>query len=100
MPQLDLYGRLDRVAIHWDYSIDPTKPEEPAMLYCFVSGNRDLAVEHGLSFVPLNVVHEAVADVLASTWDAYLFGEPDDVRQTFGRTMTKWRREAATRPAV
>lgn len=99
MPQLDLYGECRRTAIHWSYSIDPLQPTDRPMFYVSVTGHGQLAVEHGLVMPPLNVVHEEVSDLLQVTWDAYLFGEPDDVRKATGSSHKRWLGLAAEWPA-
>lgn len=100
MPQLDLLTESARSAINWRYSIDPLKPEERPMMYVSVEGPKQLAVEHGLVMPPLNVLHEEVAVILATTWDAYLFGEPGQVREAVATAHRHWLRESGQRRPV
>lgn len=98
MPQLDLYGGSNRSTISWSYSINPLRPHDPAMFYVTISGGRGAAIEYGLMMCPLNVIHEGISKALIGSWEAYLFGEVDDVRKVIGKT-SKWAKiESLRRP--
>lgn len=100
MPQLDLLRGPTRTAISWHYSIDPLKPEGEPMFSVMVHGPRSLTVEYGLWHPPLNVIHEAVTEMLVGSWEAYLFGEPDDVRKAIGAAKRKWGKQSAARRSL
>lgn len=100
MPQQQLFGQDRRTQVVWTYSQDALQPTEPPFLYCAISGPRQAAVEHGLTFCPLNVVHEMVTDLLVVSWEAYLFGEPGDVRQAIGSVSRTWKAESKGRRSV
>lgn len=97
MPQQDMFAASARTIITWTYSTDPLKPHDPSMFYVVVNSARNQSVEHGLCMPPTNVIHEEVAALLRATWDAYLFGEPGDVRKAVNHVHPTWSHEAVER---
>jgi hypothetical protein len=59
---------------------------------------KNRTIEHGLTSVPNNVVHEMVDDLMSQTWMAYLFGEPGDLRKVINARRPFWMEESSHRP--
>lgn len=98
MPQLDLLGAPSNYGLRSEYWFDPLHPDSFGSLSIEVLNDKHLPSDVLYSLIPDSVLHEAVEDLLTQTWQAYLFGEPGDVRAVFRTRMRQWRAEASHRP--
>lgn len=100
MPQLNMFGSYDPTTITWTYSTNPLKPLAPSSLTMTAANAHCIIVESGFVRVNANVAYEEVASILSGTWDAYCFGEPDDMRQRMGDVHKVWKVESKRRPSL
>lgn len=98
MPQREFWTAQVPTGVRWSYDVDPRRPEDTPTLLCNVIDQARGSMDSMSIRVPYNVLHEAVADVLVATWEAYLFGEVGDMSQTMQARAKVWRREASSRP--
>lgn len=90
MPQLDLFGLAVPNRIVWDYGIDPLHPLKAGALQITVTGARDRLFDCKRFRIPNNVVHEMVDDILTSSWQGYLFGDPHDAVMYASEANARW----------
>ena len=97
MPQRQFWTNQHPMSVRWEYRIDLKEPMSSPLFVVQVKDQSDKNMDSGQVSIPCNVVHEEMADLLVSSWEAYLFGELGDVRQTVRTVGTKWKAEARQR---
>lgn len=98
MPQREFWTTQHAVGFNFTYRVDPKDPEADALCYFTVKDQEGAVMEQITARVPLNVLHECVADMMRAGWEAYLFGERGHLRSAVAAVLKAWRREAGTRP--
>lgn len=98
MPQREFWTKQHPCEVLWRYQVDLARPEDVPTLYVAIRDQSGHAMAAAGGRVPHNVLHEAVASALVESWETYLFGEPQQLEDTFSSCMKRWRSEASKRP--
>lgn len=97
MPQREFWTQRHPIRVRWTYDIDPLRPEGSATLLVEVIDQAGEAMERRSVKVPDQVLDEAVPDIVARTWFAYLHGESGDVETSASAGAQAWRLEEIRR---
>lgn len=100
MPQREFWTTRIPVEFSVRYQTDPRHPEDAPTVMLVVLDQSGVAMDRASFRVPLNVLHEAVADAMGLGWDAYLFGEIGGLERAIAPAMKRWRQESLLRAPV
>lgn len=100
MPQLNFLSPDEGCRFSIDYWSNPLHPENHTHFSISIADHKGAIVRTLYTQVPLEVTHELPMEVGRACWEAWLFGEMNDVAVAFSQVSTKWKAEAHNRRRI
>lgn len=97
MPQLNFLDQSEGNRFSIDYWSNPLHPENHCHFSVTIADHVGNIKWSLYTQVPTEVIHELPLQVGRACWEAWLFGEQEDVKTAFQSVSKIWKREARDR---